>query len=87
MQHPEQGDDVRTADPAMDHSAQLRVCRLRIEAPDVSRRLGPHRTRHGFDGAEDGRDAPERERRRAKADDLLVLRFHISPDDLHRVGR
>ena len=86
-QKPEKRDDVDPARPAMDHRAELRVRRLRVEPPHVLRRGRSQHPRERFDGVEHARHAPERERRRAEPDDLLVRAARIPPDDLDRIRR
>ena len=71
----------------MDHGAELRVRRFRIELPHVFRRRRPHDARQRLDGVEDAGDAAERQRRRAEPHDLLVLRLRVAADDLDRIGR
>ena len=87
-QDPEQRDDVDAAGPAMDHRAQLRVRRLRVEAAGRNAPArGPSTRRQRLDRVEHARDAPERQRRRAEPDDLLVRRHGVAADNLDRIGR
>src|SRR5207237_9196635 len=86
-EHPQQRGDIDPARPAVHHRAQLRVRRRGIEATDERRGFRTEDVRQRLDRVEDAGDAPECERRRAKAHDLLILRPGVPPDNLDGVRR
>jgi hypothetical protein len=58
----------------------------RLEAADESRGMRAHHSEQRLDRMQHGRDAAERERRRAKAHHLAVGRRSVSPHDVDGIG-
>ena len=87
LQDEQQGNEISTSDPAVDHwidGCSIAFC---VEAPHEAGRMRSHGGEKRLDRVQDARDAAKGERRRAEADDLAVLRRCVAPDDVNRVGR
>ena len=84
---PQQRDQIRSARPPMDDIGERGAVTMGIEAAHVGRRLAAHHRQHALDRLQHARDAPERQRRGAEADDLAILRRLPPADNLDRIGR
>jgi len=70
----------------VDDAGKRRTVAVRVEAPHVGRRRGPHHREHALDRLQHTRHAPERERGGDERDDLPIVVSREAPDDLNGIG-
>ena len=83
---PQQRNDVRAARPPVDEAGKRRRLAPRVEPADVVGRAIARDRNEPLDRLQDARDAAERQRGRAEADDFTIVGPLEATDDLDRVG-
>jgi len=86
-QHPQHGDDVGFARPAMDDAGKRRTVAGGIEPAHICGGRRPHHRQHSLDRLQHAGDASEREGGGNEPDDLPIVVSSKSPDNLDRIGR